>query len=318
MLAVLNPLVLLHLIAGAHNDALMLGFLLAGLWYSRVGRPIVGVLLCTIGGMIKIPAFAGVVYIGWGWLGDDASFRSRLRPTLTAAGFGLVVMAAVSQMVGLGWGWVTALGNSATVRSWSDPPTIVGLCSAKVLELLGLGNHQAAVLSGARDLGLLLAAVVSLRLLWRARQATAIRAMGLTLLAVVFLGPAVQPWYVAWSMVVLAVVAEHRLRVLLIVLSTVACFLGLPGAGALVLRFGEANQILIALASLAMLLLLAIPLVMRVRRALNTTEDRVPAVTRGRRRFRQRRRCRRATSTQRPNFRPISRSMPMRSKPHAW
>jgi hypothetical protein len=99
------------------------------------------------------------------------------------------------------------------------------------------------------------------------------RAMGLTLLAVVFLGPAVQPWYVAWSVVVLATIAEHRLRVLLIVLSTVACFLGLPGAGALVLQFGEANPILIALASLAMLLLLAIPLVMRVRRALNTTED---------------------------------------------
>ena len=47
----------------------------------------------------------------------------------------------------------------------------------------------------------------------------------------------------------------------MIVLSTVACFLGLPGAGTLVLQFGEANPILIALASLAMLLLLAIPLV---------------------------------------------------------
>jgi hypothetical protein len=67
-----------------------------------------------------------------------------------------------------------------------------------------------------------------------------------------------------------------------IVLSTVACFLGLPGAGALVLQFGEANPILIALASLAMLLLLAIPLVMRVRRALNTTEDnRVQVVPQG-------------------------------------
>lgn len=105
------------------------------------------------------------------------------------------------------------------------------------------------------------------------------RAMGLTLLAIVFLGPAVQPWYVAWSMVVLATIAEHRLRVLMIVLSTVACFLGLPGAGTLVLQFGEANPVLIALASLAMLLVLAIPLFMRTRRALSTPDDdRVPAV----------------------------------------
>jgi hypothetical protein len=64
-----------------------------------------------------------------------------------------------------------------------------------------------------------------------------------------------------------------------IVLSTVACFLGLPGAGSLVLQFGEANQVLVAVASLAMLLLLAIPLVMRLRRALSQAEDdRVPAL----------------------------------------
>ncbi len=282
VLAVLNPLVLLHLIAGAHNDALMLGFLVAGLWLARERRPVVGVLLCTIGAMIKIPAFIGVVYIGWGFLGDQVSWKSRLRPTAAAVGLGGVVMAAVAEMVGLGWGWVTALGNGATIRSWSDPPTIAGQLATKLLELARLGDHQHVLLSGTRDLGLVLAAAVALRLLWRAREATAMRAMGLTFLAVVLLGPAVQPWYVAWSMVVLAAIAEHRLRVLVIVLSTVACFLGLPGAGSLVVQFGEANQILVAVASLAMLLLLAIPLVMRLRRALSQAEDdRVPALPPG-------------------------------------
>ena len=67
------------------------------------------------------------------------------------------------------------------------------------------------------------------------------RAMGLTLLAVVFLGPSVQPWYLAWSVVILSTIAEHRLRVLVIVLSCVSCFFGLPGAGKLVLQFGEAQ-----------------------------------------------------------------------------
>jgi hypothetical protein len=282
VLAVLNPLVLLHLVAGAHNDALMLGCLVAGLWLAREGRPVLGLLLCTIGAMIKIPAFIGVVYIGWFWLGDEVSWRSRLRPTVMATGLALVIMAAVSQIVGLGWGWTTALGNSATVRSWSDPPTVVGSLLAKVLELLGLGNHQPVILSGTKDLGMLLAAAVALRLLWRARDATAMRAMGLTLLAVVFLGPAVQPWYIAWSMVFLATIAEHQLRVLVIALSCVACFLGLPGANSLVLQFGEANPILIVLASIAIVILLTIPLVMRFRRALHETEEnRVPAVPRG-------------------------------------
>jgi len=105
------------------------------------------------------------------------------------------------------------------------------------------------------------------------------RAMGVTMLAVVFLGPSVQPWYLAWSVVLLATIAEHRLRVLVIVLSCVSCFLGLPGARKLVLQFGEANPILIVLASTAMVLLLAIPIVMRVRRAIRSVEaDRALAV----------------------------------------
>jgi len=176
-------------------------------------------------------------------------------------------------MVGLGWGWVSALSNPGTVRSWVDPPTAIGLWLAKLVESLGLGHHEQLLLGTARDLGALLAVVIGVRLLWRATGARTLRAIGLTLLAVVFLGPTVQPWYVAWSMVILATIAEHRLRVLVIVLSCVSCFFGLPGAGKLVQQFGEANPILIVLASIAIIAVLAIPLVIRIRRALLVTEE---------------------------------------------
>jgi hypothetical protein len=272
VLAVLNPLILLHLIAGAHNDALMLGFLVAGLWYARSGHPVVGVLLCAIGAMIKVPALIGVVYIGWDWLGEEATPRARLKPTAVAAALALAVMAAVSQMVGLGWGWVTALGNTAAARSWIDPSNTVGDWSAHLLMALGLGDHSHFLLIAARDLGLLLAAAIALRLCWRATPSTTLRAMGLTFLAVVFLGPTVQPWYLAWPMVILAVVAERRLRTLVVVLSCLSCFFGLPGARSLVIQFAEADPILIVAASLVLLLLLINPLVMRVRRALRTRD----------------------------------------------
>jgi alpha-1,6-mannosyltransferase len=281
ILAVLNPLVLLHLVAGAHNDALMLGFLLAGLSFARDGRRGLGVLLCTIGAMVKVPAFIGVVYIGWEWLGDDVPLRTRIRPTLVASAMAVAAMAAVSEMVGLGWGWVTALNNPGTVLSWLDPPTAVGLSLTKLGELLGLGSHQDVLLSGSRDVAAVIAAVISVRLLLRARGAGTMRAIGFTLLAVVFLGPTMQPWYVAWSMVVLATIAEHRLRVLVIVLSCVSSFFGLPGEGKLVTEFGEANPFLIVGASIAIVLVLAIPLVIRVRRALQSPEpERVLAVSR--------------------------------------
>jgi len=47
-LAVLNPLVLLHLVSGAHNDALMLALLVAGLALAVSGRPGLGALLVTL------------------------------------------------------------------------------------------------------------------------------------------------------------------------------------------------------------------------------------------------------------------------------
>ncbi len=272
VLAALNPLVLLHLVAGAHNDALMVGFLVAGLALAREGRPVLGVLLCAVGAMIKVPAFAGVIYIGWAWMGEGVPWRSRLRPTIVATFLALLLMTGVSQMVGLGWGWVSALNNPGTVRSWIDPPTAVGLWAARLVTAAGLGNHEALLLAGARDLGLLVAGAIGVRLLWRANGAATMRAMGLTFLAVVWLGPSVQPWYLAWTVVILATVAEHRLRVLVIVLSCVACFFGLPGARELVVQFGEANPILIASASIALVLLLAIPVVLRVRRALRTPD----------------------------------------------
>ncbi len=271
-LAVLNPVILFHLVAGAHNDALMIGFLVAGLALAREGRPVLGVLLCTAGAMIKVPAVIGVVYIGWGWLGDEAPWRSRVKPTVLSGLLALVVMTGVSQMVGLGWGWVSALSNPGTVRSWIDPPTAIGLWLARFVSYAGLGYHQGLFLDGVRDLGLATAAVIGVRLLWRAKGADMMRAMGLTMLAVVFLGPSVQPWYLAWSVVILSTIAEHRLRVLVIVLSCVSCFFGLPGARKLVLQFGEANPILIVLASTAMIVLLAVPIVMRVRRAIQAGE----------------------------------------------
>jgi alpha-1,6-mannosyltransferase len=191
-------------------------------------------------------------------------------------------MAAVSEMVGLGWGWVTALGNPGTVLSWLDPPTALGRGLANLTSVLGFGEHQQLLLNLVRDLGLLIAAVIGLRLLWESKGPGTMRAIGLTLLAVGFLGPTMQPWYVAWSVVVLATIAEHRLRVLVIVLSCVCSFFGLPGEGKLVEQFAQAPPLLFALACVAIVLILAIPLVIRIRRAFHPAHERgVVAVPQG-------------------------------------
>ncbi len=48
-LGVMNPLVLMHFVSGAHNDALMIGLIIAGLVLAIEGRPGLGVVLVTLG-----------------------------------------------------------------------------------------------------------------------------------------------------------------------------------------------------------------------------------------------------------------------------
>src|SRR6202041_3904174 len=48
VMAVLNPLTLLALVGGAHNDSLMVGLLLAGVTAARYRHPVVGIILCTL------------------------------------------------------------------------------------------------------------------------------------------------------------------------------------------------------------------------------------------------------------------------------
>ena len=77
VLAVLNPLTLLALVGGAHNDALMVGLLLAGITAARSRHPVWGVVLCALAASIKVPAAMGIVYVAWDWAGEGAAWRAR-------------------------------------------------------------------------------------------------------------------------------------------------------------------------------------------------------------------------------------------------
>ncbi len=75
VLAVLNPLTLLALVGGAHNDAIMVGLLLAGITAARSFHPAWGVVLCALAASIKVPAAIGIVYVAWDWAGPFADWR---------------------------------------------------------------------------------------------------------------------------------------------------------------------------------------------------------------------------------------------------
>jgi alpha-1,6-mannosyltransferase len=227
-LAVLNPAVLLVLVAGEHNDALMLGLLVAGCALARRQYFLPGLVVVSLAADIKVPALIGAIFIGWWWSGEDVGWRRRVPRLAGAVGIVLAVMTGLSALCGLGFAWVSELTQSGTVVSWLDPATATGLGLAHLAAFLGHPGHQSGFVLGGRAVALAAAAVISVVLLMRARGLGVIQALGWSLLLVAVLGPVVWPWYETWGFVVLAIVAEGWTLRLLLGLSALACFADLP------------------------------------------------------------------------------------------
>jgi hypothetical protein len=78
-------------------------------------------------------------------------------------------------------------------------------------------------------IGLAATVVICVWLLFNADRIGWLKALGYSLLALVVLGPVVQPWYLTWGLLLLAVVATGKLRGWVIALSVISPFVGLPG-----------------------------------------------------------------------------------------
>lgn len=190
-LGALNPLLVLHLVAGAHNDAVMLGLLGAGL--AAAGRwPVPATILVTLAALVKVPAVLGLAAVASIW-----SYRLHGRARLVRTGLATATVAAVTTVAataaaGTGYGWIGALGTPVSAHNWSLTGT--------------LGRLTGAV-PAWRFLGAAAIAVVLL-LVWRRRHSLGpVYALGLGLAAVALLGPAIRPWYVLWALFPIAAAA---------------------------------------------------------------------------------------------------------------
>jgi alpha-1,6-mannosyltransferase len=258
--ALLNPLTLLALLGGAHNDAIMVGLLLAGVTAAKRRHPVAGIVLCTLAAAIKVPAAIGIVYVAWDWARPNVAWRERVRPLLKGGAIAVAVMAALSLVSGLGWGWIANLGTPDAVRSWMAPATAVGLVLSGALHIVHIAVGLGGVLTVTRLLGLLMATAIAGYCLRHKEVMGTLTALGVTALAFVLLGPVVQPWYLTWGIVLLAPVVSGRLRGLVLALSTVAPFIGLTGGASLLKQLLATNPLAMVLAVFVLWGIVMLPL----------------------------------------------------------
>ncbi len=249
VLAAMNPLVLLTLIGGAHNDAIMTGFLVVGIALAVKRHPVWGLFFVSCATAIKAPAALGLAFIAWNWLGPKASVRERIRPILIAVVVAGTTLALWTELAGFGFGWVKNLLSNGTVRSWAAPATGVGMAITNTLHALGLHSISLSpILSVTRFIGLLAAVGFAVWLLIYGERRGWVRSLAVALLLFVELGPVVQPWYFAWGLVLLAASYQGREHFWLLALSIAGPFIGLPGGRELLAGLVHSNPLLIALA----------------------------------------------------------------------
>ncbi|MFF8908248.1 polyprenol phosphomannose-dependent alpha 1,6 mannosyltransferase MptB [Streptomyces olivaceoviridis] len=212
-LGALNPLVLLHLVAGAHNDALMLGLLGLGLVAARGRGSVVGAVLVTLAALVKAPAVLGLPVV------VALRVRSGRRPlpaVLTTAAASAATTVAATAVAGTGYGWIGALDTPVSPHNWALT-SLLGRATGALLAHLGSGLAPLAV--PAWHLLGLAATAVAVLLIWLRLRPRPVYALGLSLLAVALFGPAIRPWYVLWGLFLIAAAApstsvRHRVAAL--------------------------------------------------------------------------------------------------------
>ncbi|WP_405933193.1 polyprenol phosphomannose-dependent alpha 1,6 mannosyltransferase MptB [Streptomyces sp. NBC_00827] len=198
-LGALNPLVLLHLVAGAHNDAIMLGLLGTGLVAARGRWPVVGVVLITLAALVKAPAALGLLAV--------IALRGRrgvVRSTLTTAVAALATTVVVTTVTGTGYGWIAALKTPVSPHNWSLT-SLLGRATGTLLEKLGSGLAPLA-LPAWHTAGIVVTLLIVL-FIWLRLRPGPIYALGLSLAAVAVFGPAIRPWYALWGLFLIAAAA---------------------------------------------------------------------------------------------------------------
>jgi alpha-1,6-mannosyltransferase len=202
-LGVCNPLVLFHFIGGGHNDALMIGLIVAGLAVATTAnRPLLGVLLCMLAATIKAPAVLPAAFIILDAVRRVPAER-RLPVFARLAGSGALAFGVVTWACNLGWGWIGALGIPGTNRTLLTPTTFLAHWISFVV------GHETEVLNLVRVAAAVATLVGVVYLLWRAPKIGTVRACGFALALIVALGPIVLPWYALWGIVVLAAVGRR-------------------------------------------------------------------------------------------------------------
>ncbi|MDN5857231.1 MAG: polyprenol phosphomannose-dependent alpha 1,6 mannosyltransferase MptB [Pseudonocardia sp.] len=216
---VANPVMVILMIGGGHNDLLVIGLLAAGALLAlrgvqiagRDGGPAIGIALVTASMAVKASAGMALPFLVLVWANRmSGTLRARI---VKAIGAGVAVFAVVFAGITLAaqvdLGWLPALSAPSMIVNWMSLPTGVGEFLHTLVSIFVATPKQPFV-NALRAVGVVVLVVIVVRQWLAARDAPGadiVRRAGVALLAVSLLSPAMLPWYVSWGATLLAATA---------------------------------------------------------------------------------------------------------------
>jgi len=212
-LVIANPLTVVHLVGGPHNDLLMTGLLATGTLLVLGRRHVAGTALVTAAMAVKASAGIALPFLVWIWAAHLLGDR---RVRLFRAGAGSVavfasVFTAITMLSGVGLGWIPALNAPSLIVNWMSLPTAAGQLTHALTVPFGHFDDGPFIMV-CRLLGSAVFVAIFARQWWLARDgaAVAVGRAALVLLWAALLAPATLPWYLTWSLVLGAVLPWPR------------------------------------------------------------------------------------------------------------
>jgi alpha-1,6-mannosyltransferase len=220
-IGVLNPLVIMHVVSGAHNDALMIGLIVMGFALATQKHPALGAIAVSAAAAVKPIALLALPFIGLMWAGLRAGWVPRIRAWVLALLLCIAVFTAASLLAGVGPGWIGALGTPGEVRTWLSPATAIGMLLGMLTTAAGITIDDALVVTVTRLVGTIAALAIVAWLILRPEGRSPVRGAALAFLTVIILGPVIQPWYLLWILPLFAVtgLSPVQLRVTILVIA---------------------------------------------------------------------------------------------------
>ncbi|MDY5786101.1 MAG: alpha-(1-_6)-mannopyranosyltransferase A [Corynebacterium sp.] len=245
-LGVLNPVMLLHMVGGMHNESVMVGLVSLGLLLCTSSRWITpGVALIALAVALKATAAVALPFVVWMLYHRHAAARSSWAGRLgvfVASGAWVVAISALvvnlaTVLSGSTWGWIAEIsGNSKVVNPLSGPTLVADVITPAIQLVNGAFSYNTALSIARAAAGMLMLA--GLVVTWvifhpRGEQTNRRAVMGTTLAyAIAFTTNAVTlPWYYASVVTLVGTFNPPRWLKKLTIVASVFVALGFTGSG---------------------------------------------------------------------------------------